>query len=133
MNMIMVLWCRFQRCLGSFSIFLSRHPLKWDFLDIYLTRFLESVTSKIQNLWGSFLNLKYLKDNLDFENAAKNREKAFPFLDNCIGIGILNLSLWTTSYSSSTAYVLTSSPKILDVNKRDFFPPKFLGSDQWIL
>ena len=87
----------------------------------------------MQNLWGSFFDLKCLKVNLDFENAAKNREKPFHFLDNGIGIDILNLSLWTTSYSSSTASVLTSSPKIFDVNKRDFFPLKFLGSDQWIL
>ena len=32
---------------------LSMGPLKRDFLDIYLTRFLESVISKMQNLWGS--------------------------------------------------------------------------------
>ena len=50
----------------------SKHLLKWDFLDIYLTTFLGSVTLKIQNLWGSFFYSKILKLNLDLENAAKN-------------------------------------------------------------
>ena len=50
----------------------SKHLLKWDFLDIYLTTFLGSVTLKRQNLWGSFFYSKILKLNLDLENAAKN-------------------------------------------------------------
>ena len=41
--------------------FFWKHPLKRDFLDIYLTTFLESVTSKIQNLWGSSFFYKTFK------------------------------------------------------------------------
>ena len=52
--------------------FFSKHLLKWDFLDIYLTTVSESLTSKIQNLWWSFFYSKILKLNLDLENEAKN-------------------------------------------------------------
>ena len=66
------------------------------------------------------------------KNAAKNPEKVFFFSDNCIWIGIVKLSLWRTRYFSSEANVLTSSPKILHVNKRDFFLLNFLGGDRQI-
>ena len=105
---------------GRLPYCLSKHPLKRDFLDIYLTTFLESVTSKIQNLWGSSFYSKCLKFNLDFKNAAKNWEKVFCFWDNCIWIGIVKFSLLRTGHFSSAANVLTSSRKIWHVNKRDF-------------
>ena len=130
--MIKLLWWRFQQCLGTFPILLSKHPLKREFLDIYLTRFSESVTSKIQNLWRSSFYWKCLKFNLDFKNEAKIREKFFCFWDNCVWIGIVKLSLLRTVYFSSAGNVLTSSPKILHVNKRDFFQLNYLGKDQWI-
>ena len=108
------------------------HALEWYILDVYLTTFSESVTSKIQNLWGSSVFSKYSKFTLDFKNAAKNSEKVFCFWDNCIWIGIVKLSLLRTGYFSSAANVLTSSPKICHVNKRDFFQLNFLPSDQWL-
>ena len=104
MMKIMVLDADFNGVWAPLASCLWRHPLKRDFLDIYLTTFLESVPSKMQNLWGSFFYLKCSKVHLDFKNATENREKAFSFLDNCIGIGILNLSLWRTIYISSAAY-----------------------------
>ena len=51
---------------------LSKGPLKWDVLDIYLSTFSESVYSEIQKLWRSSFFPKCLKFNLDFKNAAKN-------------------------------------------------------------
>ena len=63
---------------------------------------------------------------------AKNREKVFCLWDNCIWIGIVELSLWRTRYFLSAANMLRSSPKILHVNKRDFFQLNFLGSGRWI-
>ena len=118
-------WARLSCCL-------SKHPLKRDFLDIYLTTFSESVTSKIQNLWVSSFYSKFIKFNLAFKNGAKSWEKVFCLWDNCIWIGIVKLSLLRTGYFSSAANVLTSSPKIWHVNKRDFFQLNWLGSDQWI-
>ena len=118
-------WARLPCCL-------SKGPLKRDFLDIYMTTFSESVISEIQHLSGSSFCSKYLKLHLDLKNAAKNYGEIFCYLDNCIWIGIVKLSLLRTGYFSSVANVLTSSPKIWHVNKKEFFEHNFLASDQWI-
>ena len=73
-----------------------------------------------------------MKFKLNFQNAVKNSEKNFCFWDNCIWIGIVKLSVLRTGYFSSAANVLTSSPKIVHVNKRDIFQLNRLGRDQWI-
>ena len=44
----------------------------------------------------------------------------FCVLDNCIWIGVVQLSLLRTGDFSSAGNVLSSSPKIWHVNKRDF-------------
>ena len=111
---------------------LSKGPLKWDFLDIYLTTFSESFNSQIQNLWRSFFVSKYLIFHLDFKNSVKNSGKVLCFWENCIWIGIVKFSLLRTWYSSTAANVLTSSPKILHVDKRDFFQLNLFSSDRWI-
>ena len=98
---------------------LSKGRLKWDFFEIYLTTFSESVISNIQNPWGSSFVSKYWKFNLRFKNALKILEKVFLFWDNCIWIGIFKLSLLRTGHFSSAANVFKSSPKIWYVNKRD--------------
>ena len=55
------------------------------------------------------------------------------FWYSCIWIRIANLSLLRTIYfSTAPNNVLTSSCKILHVNKRDFCQLNWLGSDQWI-
>ena len=58
--------------------YLSKHPLKRYFLDIYLTTFPHSVNSKIQILWGSSFFKKCSKLKLDFKNPEKT-EKTFNF------------------------------------------------------
>ena len=118
-------WARLPYCL-------SKHHLKRDFLDIYLTTFSKFVTSKKKIIWGSYFFSKSLKFNLDFKNAANYSEKVFCFWDNCIWLGIVKLSLWRTRWFSSTAIVFTSSPMILHLNNRSFFQLNFLGSDWWI-
>ena len=72
-------WCDadFNSAFGRLQYCLSKGPLKRDFLDIYLTTFLESVTSEIEKLWVSSFFSKCLKFNLDFENSARNSEKLF--------------------------------------------------------
>ena len=111
---------------------LSKGSLKRVFLDIYLTAFSEFVPSEIQNLWESSFSSKYLKFIGNFKTPEKNSEKVFFFWCNCIWIGIINLALVRTGYFSSAANVLTSSPKIWHVIKRDVFQLNWLGSDQWI-
>ena len=132
MNMIMVLWCRFQQCLGTFTMLLVEGSSEIGLFKHYLTTFSESVISEIQKLWGSSFFSKCSKSNFDFKNAAKNFEIFFCFLDNWIWIGTVKLFLWRTRYFSSAANVLTSSPKIWHVNKRDCFQLNFLPSDHWI-
>ena len=90
----------------------SKGPLKRDFLDIYMTIFLEVVISEIQNVRVSSFFSKYLKFNLDFENPLKNWGKVFCFRDNCVWIGIIKLSLLRRGYLSFVRNVLTSCPKI---------------------
>ena len=111
---------------------LPKGLLKRHFSDNYLTTFSESVISEVRNVWRSSFNSRHLKCNLDFKNASKNWEKKFCFSDNSIWIGIVKLPLLRTRYFSSAVNVLTCSPKILHVNKRDFFQLNCLGSDQWI-
>ena len=107
-----------------------RRVVHLDFLDFFLATFLEYVTSELQKLWGSSLFWKSFKFNLDFKNVAKNWENVFCLWDNCIWIGIVKFSLLRTRYFLSAANVLTSSPNIWHVNKRDFFQVNWLGSDQ---
>ena len=124
MNIIKVLWCRFHQCFGTFTILLVYHikyPLKWDFLDIYLTMFSESVTSKKQNLWGSSFHSKCLKYNLSFKDAAKYCEKKKIFWDNCIWIDILKLSPLRTGCFSSVANVLTQAVPRFGMSIRETF------------
>ena len=60
----------------------------------------------------------------------KIEKKFFYFSDNCIWIGIIQMSLLWTGYFPSVAKMLISIPKIWRVNKRDFFQLNFLASDQ---
>ena len=62
----------------------------------------------------------------------KIKKQFFCFWDNCIWICIVKLSLLRTGYFSSATNVLTSSPKVLHVNKRDFFQLNSLGRGQWV-
>ena len=127
-------WCdaNFNSAWAEVPCCLSEGPLKGDYFDIYLTTFSESVNSEIQKLWGSIFVSKCLEFNLDFKNTAKNWEKVFSFSDNSIRTGIVKFSLLKRGYFSSASNVLTSSTKILHVNKRDFFQLNWAGNDHWI-
>ena len=132
MNMIMVLWCIFQQCLGTFTMLLVEGSSKTRFF-----RHLSNHVLRVRNFGNTkavrlIVFFKMFKINLDFKNAAKNWEKIFCFWDNCIWIGIVKLSLLRTGYFSSPANVLTSSTKILHFNKRDFFQFHRLASGNWI-
>ena len=86
----------------------------------------------MQNLWESSFVLKYSKFILDFKNEAKNWKRVFCFWGNWIWTGIVKLFVLRTGYFLSAVNVLTSSTKILHVNKRDFFQLNWLGSHQRI-
>ena len=108
-----------SRVLGQVS-----HIASWNILWNGTFRHLSDYIFRVCNLENKkcmsvIFFSKCLKFNPDFRNAAKNSEKLFYFWDNCFWIGIVRLSLLRTGYFSSIANVLTSSPKILHVNKRD--------------
>ena len=114
------MWCRFKQCLGTFTMLLVEGFSEKNFLGIYLSTFSEFVISEIQYLWGWSFVPKRSKFEIHFKNSAKNSEKVFCFSDNCIWIVIVKWSLWRRRYISSAFNVLTNSPKIWHVNKRNF-------------
>ena len=95
------------------------------FQTISQATFLESLISKIQNLWGSTFVSKCLKFILDFENASKNWEKVFCFLDNCIWIGINKALLESASQHLYHAH--WSLPSQLSWKKSLLLTCKILG------
>ena len=130
--MIKVLWCRFQQCWGTFTMLLVE-GFSQTGLFRHLSDYVLGVPNfEIRKSMRSWFVAKYWKFMLDFRNTAKNPQKVFCLWDNFISIGTVKLSLLRTGYFSSAANVLTSSPKIWHVNKRDVFQLNWLGSDQWI-
>ena len=132
MNMVNVLWCRFRQCLATFTILLLKASS-----DTGIFRHLSDYGFGVRN----FKNTKFMRVNFlfkmfkiysRFKKCRKKLRKKFFFSYNCFWIGIIKLSLLRTGYFSSAANMLTSSPKILHVNKRDFFEHNVLSSDQWI-
>ena len=131
MNMIKVLWCKFQQCLGTFTMLLVE-----GMSETGLFRHLSDDVSKVvilenQNLIGWSFFSEYLKFYFSFQNSSKKFRKSFIFFwCNCIWIGIVKLSLLREGYFSSAPNVLTTSPKIRHVNKRDVFHLNSLVHDQ---
>ena len=125
-------WSRFQQWLGPFTILLveaSSATRLFRHLSDYVFGVYNFENTKAMRV---FLFPKRSKFQLDFKKAAKMRVKVFSFWDNCIWIGIVKFSLLRTGYFSSAASVLTSSPKIFNVYKSNFFQLNWLGSDEWI-
>ena len=81
---------------------------------------MHSVISEIHELWRSSFFWKCSKVDLDFKNAEKKRKKVFCFLDNCIWIGSVKLSLLRREYLPFAVNVLTNSPEILHITKRNY-------------
>ena len=119
MNIIKVLWCRFQQCSGAFTMLLLE-----GFSQTRLFRHLSGYDFAVRNfkitksMRVSFLS-KCSKLHRDFKIDARNSEKGFYFWDNYMWIGIVKLSLKWRGYFSWAANVLTSSSKICHVNKED--------------
>ena len=61
-----------------------------------------------------------IKVSTRFQKCSKKFRKIFCCWDNCIWIGFVDLSLLGTGLFPLAANVLTSSPKIWYVNKRDY-------------
>ena len=133
MNMIKVMWCWFQQRLGTFTMLFVEGSSETG-LFMHLSNHVFRVRSfgNTKAMRVIFFVSKHSKFDLDFKNAAKNWEENFPMWYNCIWSCNVKLSLWRTGQFSTVANMLTSSPKIFHVNKRDFFEHNILARDQWI-
>ena len=120
MNMIKVLWWRFHQCFSTFTMLLIKESSQ--------TRLFTRLSNHVCGVpnFGNTKALtviffsKYSKFKVDFKKAEKSWGKLSCFWDNCIWIGIVELSLLRTGYFSSAGILLTSNPKVLHVNKRLF-------------
>ena len=63
---------------------------------------------------------------MDFKNSEGNTQKVYCFLDKCFWIGCVKLSLLRKEYLPSAFNVLKGSPKLLYINKSNFFQLNFL-------
>ena len=132
MNMIKALRWRFEQCSAMFTILLGEGSSETGlFRNVCVYVFEVRNFVKTKSMRVIFFS-KCSNFHEHFKNAAKNLEKGFSFWDNGIWIRIVKLSLLLTGYFSSGTNVLTSSPKILHVNKRDFFQLNWLDSYQRI-
>ena len=122
---------RFQHYLIPFPICLSKGLLKCNFLDIYLTTFFGIRNLRNTSVMRVILFFKVFKILSTFQNCKKRlRKRFFFFLDNCIWIGCLTLSLLRRENLPPTVNMFTNSPKILYIPKRDFLQLNCLHSHQ---
>ena len=130
LNMVTVLWFRWEQCLNPFTMFPVKGYFKTGlFGHISNHVFRIGVISEINQLWGSSFFWKCSKFNVDFENIRKNSQKIVYFWDNGVRIGCVNLSLLRREYLSSAVNVLTNTYKALNLSKTDFFQVNYLQND----
>ena len=131
LNMVKVLSFRFEQCLGPYTMLLVegsserglfthisnivfRSPLVQKYISYECHFFFENVQNWI---WVSKMR-------------KQNGEKVFCFWDIWIWTCYIKLFLLSREYLSSAVNLLTNSPKILYITKRDFFQLSCLHSDQ---
>ena len=110
--------------------YLLKGPLKWDFLDIYLTTFFGVHKFKNTSAMRVMFSLKMFKNESKFQKCKKKSKKFFCFLDNCIWKCCNKLPLLRSEYFSSTVNCLTNSPKILHITQSYFFNLNCIHRDQ---
>ena len=120
MNLIKLMWCRFQQCLGTFTMLLVTR-----FSQAVLLKHLSGYVFGVRNFEITksmkiiFFD-KLLKISSRFQKCSQKLRKTFCFWDNSIWIGIVKLSELRTGYFSSAANVLTISPKIWHFPRETF-------------
>ena len=131
-SMIKVLWWEFQQCFSQLTMLLFEGSSETG-----LFRHLSNYVFRVRN-FGNTKSMRIIfvpkcsKFNLDIKNVKNNWEKKFCFWDNCIWIGIVNLSLLRTGYVSLPANSLANSRTIGHIIKRNFLQLKCFQSDQQI-
>ena len=99
-NMVKVVWVKFQHCLLHLTCYFPKGPRKEDFLEISLTTFFGVRNLGNTSAMRTMFFLKSSKFNLAFKNAEKNSENDFCSWNNWIWIRCLKLSLLRREYLS---------------------------------
>ena len=132
MNMIKVLWWRFQQCLGTITIFLvegSSETRLFRQLSIHVFRVRNFGNKKAVTAIFSF---KIFQISYKFQKGSKKLRKSF-FVSELIPSGLVSLNCpYVEQDTFHQQPMLTSSRKFWHVNKRDFFEHNFFPSNQWI-
>ena len=129
-NMIKVVWFRFQQFLVPLLCCLSKVLLKHELLEIYFVTHFGVRNFENTSAMRVTFSLKMSNFNLTFKNAERNWENVFCFFNNCIWNGSLKLSLLRREYLWWEVNVLRNGLKNLHISKRDFFQLTCLHSDQ---
>ena len=130
MNMIKKLRCRFQQCFCTSAMVLVQGSSE--------TRLFSDLSNHnfgVCNFGNTkAMSVIFFKKCLKFKIISKMEQKSEKKFFVCeiilSELVSLNVPLLRTGYFSSAANVLTSSTKILHVNKKDFFQLDWFGSDQ---
>ena len=99
---------------------LLKGPLKWEYLDIYLTTYFEVRKFKYTSAMRVILFSKMSKIESKFRKLKKKWETIFGFWDSFIWKCFYKLSLLRTEYLLSAVSGLTNSPQIGHVTQGDF-------------
>ena len=107
-------WCHsdFRTLWSHLPCWLSKGPLKRDFLDIYLTTFFGIRNFGNTSAMRVTFLVKVFKILSTLQKCRKTLEKAFCFLDNYIWIGFVNFSLLRRESLWPAVNVFTNSLKI---------------------
>ena len=126
--------CRsnFNSVRSPLACFLSKGPLKGDFLEICLTTFFGVRNFENTSAMRSIFSLKLFKILSTFQKCRKNWENVFCFWDNCIWRVCLKFSLLRRKFLWWEVSVLRNSLRNLHMTKRDFFQLNCVHSDQEI-
>ena len=130
--MIKALWCRFQRYFGPFTMLLVQGFSEAGLFRNFSDYFFGVRNFEITKSMSIIIFVKMFKISSGFQKCRKIMTKDFVFLRKLNLHCIVKLSRLRTGYISSAANVITSSPNIWHVNKRDIFKLNWLDSDQWI-
>ena len=121
--MVKAVWSDFISVLVGLPLYLSKGPLKWDFLDIYLTTFFGVRKFKNTSAMRVIFFLKMFKIESKIwkfkKKKRKSWEKFFPFWENCMWNCCNKLPRLRREYLPSAVNVLTKSPKIFGITNRD--------------
>ena len=130
--MLKLLWCWLQEPFGTFTMLLVEGSSKMELFRHLSDHVFGGRNFRNTKSMRIIIFFKILKIYSTFGKCSKKLSKSFFFWDNCFWTGIIKLSLVRTGYFSSEDNVLTSSPKIWHVNKKNVFQLNQFASDQWI-